>query len=388
MIKQVSKEEWNEDQYPRYCSGSAFLMTTDVAEALYNASFYVPFFWIDDLYITGLLPRHVGTIRYRRLGSMYKLFGGTIDELFNTQVWYKYIFSHTHDFGKMQVVWKKLARFAGELESPVIEMALPGKLPTRTTTTHRTTPLLKTTPSTTTTSREKLNPITGKDHHTNFSMLPVASNVRLTSGGEVDNTLSGFPKIVNPHPFSYLINTRRLCGDHDGDDVFLLVYVHSPFDQGKRRNVIRKTWGDVAQYDVGVRLVFFVGSPPPNIASEGNRTNAQTLLHFEANQYGDIVQVNFVDSYRNLSYKSVAALKWITNFCRRAQFVLKVDDDIFVNLFKLLHHLNMMKVEANETKNIIVCMMNENMPVMRKGMWKVGFCTKSGKNALLGCNEK
>ena len=61
-------------------------MTTDVAKALYNASFYVPFFWIDDLYITGLLPRHVGTIQYRRLDSMYKLFNATLDELFNSSV--------------------------------------------------------------------------------------------------------------------------------------------------------------------------------------------------------------------------------------------------------------------------------------------------------------
>ena len=383
----MSKEEWNEDQYPTYCSGSAYIMTTDVAKALYNASFYVPFFWIDDLYITGLLPRRVGTIRYRQLDSMYKLFDATLDKVFNRLVWYKHIFSHTHDLSKMQSIWKKLVRFADDMTLPIIEMALPGKLPTSTTTAHKTTTHLTTTPSTTTTSREKLNRIAGKDHHTN-SVISLATNGSFTTLAEVDNTLSEFPKIVNPHSVIYLINTRRLCGVHDGDDVFLLIYVYSPFDNGKRRNVIRKTWGDVAQYDVGVRLVFFVGSPPPNIASEGNRADAQTRLHLESNQYGDIVQVDFVDSYRNLSYKSVAALKWITNSCRRAQFVLKADDDIFVNVFKLLQYLNTMTVEANVTKNTIVCMMNENMAVMRNGKWKVGFCTKSGKNALLSCNEK
>ena len=185
-----------------------------------------------------------------------------------------------------------------------------------------------------------------------------------------DHTNAGVQqKIVNPHPFRYIINTRRLC-DNDGDDVFLLIYVHTAIDHHKRRNVIRQTWGDVTLYDVRVRVVFFLGSPP-DITSKENRTEAQNLLHFEADEYGDIVQEDFIDTYHNLTYKGVAALKWIVNSCRRAKFVLKTDDDIFVNMFMLIRHLSRLRDREKITENTIVCMVYDHMKVMRTGKWKV-----------------
>ena len=135
IIGQVSKEEWKEDQYPAYCSGSGFIMTAGVATALYNASFYVPFFWVDDVYITALLLRHVGTIEYRQFSSMYKPSQVSLDELYSGQHWNKYIFSQTKDDDQIQAVWSKLVRFARGLESTVNKMALPRQLQTTTTTT-------------------------------------------------------------------------------------------------------------------------------------------------------------------------------------------------------------------------------------------------------------
>jgi hypothetical protein len=34
----------------------AYMMTSDVAKELYLTSYSVPFFWVDDVYITGMLP--------------------------------------------------------------------------------------------------------------------------------------------------------------------------------------------------------------------------------------------------------------------------------------------------------------------------------------------
>ena len=45
--------------FPRYCSGAAYFLSGDVIAEMYNASLRLPFFWIDDVYITGLLPRKV-----------------------------------------------------------------------------------------------------------------------------------------------------------------------------------------------------------------------------------------------------------------------------------------------------------------------------------------
>jgi len=89
---------------------------------------------------------------------------------------------------------------------------------------------------------------------------------------------------VNPHPFRYVINCPQLCSDVER--LFLVVYVHTAIEHHKRRTVIRRTWGDVSQYDVTVRIVFVMGV-------HAGALDTQTALAFEAERYEDIVQVIF-----------------------------------------------------------------------------------------------
>lgn len=169
--------------------------------------------------------------------------------------------------------------------------------------------------------------------------------------------------VVNPHPFKYVMNTETLC-DNNSDAIFVVVYVHSAPDHHKRRMVIRQTWGNVRQYPVDVRVVFFTGSP----ATSG----VQRAMAFEAEQYGDMVQEDFQDSYQNLTYKGVAALKWISVFCNRAKYVLKTDDDIFVNMFTLIKYLKRLDRQQNGTvSHLLTCHVWNNMPVLRSGKWMV-----------------
>ena len=56
----------------------------------------------------------------------------------------------------------------------------------------------------------------------------------------------------------------------------------------------------------------------------------------EANTNNDVVIEDFQDSYHNLTLKSTFMLKWMTSRCSHARFVLKVDDDVYVNLDNLL----------------------------------------------------
>jgi beta-1,3-galactosyltransferase 1 len=92
----------------------------------------------------------------------------------------------------------------------------------------------------------------------------------------------------------------------------------------------------------------------------------------EAEYYGDIVQENFMDSYHNLTYKGIMAFKWLSSFCSKAQFVLKVDDDMIVNSFNLLRHLKALG-ENYEIKDdhVIMCNLFKRMKVMRdpKSKW-------------------
>ena len=73
-----------------------------------------------------------------------------------------------------------------------------------------------------------------------------------------------------------------------------------------------------ASHMIGIsfRWVFLVGLPAND--------NMQMRLRNESATYGDIVQQNFVDSYRNLTFKTLMGLEYVTKHCDQAKYILKV----------------------------------------------------------------
>ena len=62
----------------------------------------------------------------------------------------------------------------------------------------------------------------------------------------------------------------------------------------------------------------------------------QNNIFIEQKKFGDIVQVELVEHYNNLTLKSVHMLKLFHTFYRNStKFVVKADDDSFINLPKL-----------------------------------------------------
>lgn len=168
-------------------------------------------------------------------------------------------------------------------------------------------------------------------------------------------------RVVNPHPFKYISNGENLCKDKN---VYLLVYVHTAPAHFKHRSIIRQTWGNALYYPgTDVRVVFVMG-----VDEKGD---TQPAVAFESAQYGDIVQEDFRDTYRNLTYKGIAALKWISTYCPHATFILKTDDDIFVNMFTLLRHLRSLAELSNVHKRMLLCLVWDRMPVLREGKWGI-----------------
>ena len=70
----------------------------------------------------------------------------------------------------------------------------------------------------------------------------------------------------------------------------------------------------------------------------------QKQLEEESSKYGDIIQGDFLDTYHNLSYKAVMGNLWVAEFCSQAEFVVKTDDDMYVDLYEVhtltRRHLN------------------------------------------------
>lgn len=120
--------------------------------------------------------------------------------------------------------------------------------------------------------------------------------------------------LIDLDNFTFLIN-EPVC--NVSAPPLVLVIVHTAPAHISNRRAIRETWGKT------VPLVFLVG--------ETQSASAQESLERENNEHHDLVQGNFLDSYRNLTYKHVSGLKWVTYHCPSAKYVLKIDDDVFVN---------------------------------------------------------
>ncbi|XP_041347349.1 beta-1,3-galactosyltransferase 1-like [Gigantopelta aegis] len=166
--------------------------------------------------------------------------------------------------------------------------------------------------------------------------------------------------VVNPHPFRYLMNPETLCS---GKDVFIITFVLSAPKNLIRRQGIRRTWGNRNRFFSESFLVVFI------LGQVADR-KVMTSVKKESGIYGDIVQEDFVDSYRNLTYKSIAGLKWVSTFCRQAAYVLKTDDDIFVNMKLLLTYIQLTLEPSHGKTDIILGYLMTHRKVYRSKLAK------------------
>ncbi|KAK3107613.1 hypothetical protein FSP39_018304 [Pinctada imbricata] len=128
-----------------------------------------------------------------------------------------------------------------------------------------------------------------------------------------------------------------MCADWDDLGIVLMVGVTVGLEDFKGRAVIRKTWGRTAKENPSIKLIFFVGS-------HSNPYYNYAMIEQESNRYNDIVMANFIESYRNLTRKSFALFHWVTTYCNKARYLLKIDADMMIDLVRLLVTL--------ETKNV------------------------------------
>ncbi len=124
-------------------------------------------------------------------------------------------------------------------------------------------------------------------------------------------------------------------------DTFLVIMVCSSAENFERRSAIRDTWGSIIKHvSDRTRVIFLLGLPSQEQFHGDTVRNIQNEINLERTKHGDILQANFEDSYRNLSLKSVSMLKWVKDHCQSVQFLLKTDDDVFINTRTLLSDLH------------------------------------------------
>ncbi|XP_063368892.1 beta-1,3-galactosyltransferase 5-like [Cydia amplana] len=90
----------------------------------------------------------------------------------------------------------------------------------------------------------------------------------------------------------------------------------------RQREAVRLTWGHAARR-ADITLAFMLGAPPAAL---------RAAVDAEDKLYGDVIEGHYVDSYGNLTLKTLSMLEWFVTYCPLAARLLKADDDMFINV--------------------------------------------------------
>lgn len=140
--------------------------------------------------------------------------------------------------------------------------------------------------------------------------------------------------------------------------LFIMVVVPSAPGNFEHRNAIRLTWAKQLEEKYIGAVVFLMGLHEDASVNERVRE--------EGAKFGDIVVQAFADSYNNLTVKSVMMLKFVLNTGVPTEYIMKADDDTFVNVKGLLKVFP----NQNHTRQITGKLFENSRPI--RWAWLLG----------------
>jgi len=172
-----------------------------------------------------------------------------------------------------------------------------------------------------------------------------------------------------------ILQTKDICRPIAGETSPLFVAIIT-CTVGRRdvRDAIRNTWASYSRSNTAFMRYFF-------IVGRTNNATLQDALVLENDIFHDIVQYDFKDTYRNLTIKTMVGLQHAVKYCKTAEFVLKTDSDVYVNVPAFSHLLNSYKNTSSETGGHIGKGHNGIFGLLRKGSLPI-------RNTSLSFHEK
>lgn len=138
----------------------------------------------------------------------------------------------------------------------------------------------------------------------------------------------------------------------------IIILITSAPQNYDRRKSIRETWCRPANFNLASipwKCVFLIGQSMVHLSNN--------VIDNEINDYHDILLGSYVDSYRNLTIKTMHGLDWVRRNCP-CKYVLKTDDDVYVNV-KLLRELTRRNTPINNTYIGLVTQSESRLKVIR-----------------------
>ncbi|XP_046633767.1 lactosylceramide 1,3-N-acetyl-beta-D-glucosaminyltransferase A-like [Daphnia pulicaria] len=149
----------------------------------------------------------------------------------------------------------------------------------------------------------------------------------VTGMGPVINDVTSFQYPISIAPCRVKVNNNR-------NERTLFVAVISAPNNFEKRATIRSTWPSHLKNQSNINRQLNLVGFGFIVGLTKNKTVQQKLTE-ESARHNDILQVNVYDKYRNLSVKAAGLLNWLNSRCSQVDFVLKVDDDVYVNVHNL-----------------------------------------------------
>ncbi|CAJ0927900.1 unnamed protein product, partial [Mesorhabditis belari] len=139
-------------------------------------------------------------------------------------------------------------------------------------------------------------------------------------------------------PFPLTLVPKVVCPD----SIKTIFVTYSATSNSKRRAAIRRTYGDKKwKQKLNYQTMFVVGK------SENEEENR--ALDSESIEFGDLLQADFLDSYRNLTIKGVTWMRFLRDNCPHTTMVLLLNDDILPNIFWIFTDLAKGRISTNRT---------------------------------------
>ena len=127
--------------------------------------------------------------------------------------------------------------------------------------------------------------------------------------------------------YPFVINNSDTCRDEPID---LLIIIISKSENYKTRDAIRRTWGSGKSLGIyssmNVKFLFLLDLDE----------KLRHQIRLENDLFQDIIQVELPQQYTLVTHRVLSLFEWSFRYCRKAKYLFKTDDDVFINLILLL----------------------------------------------------
>lgn len=136
-----------------------------------------------------------------------------------------------------------------------------------------------------------------------------------------------YSREVKPFIDNYVLAKKDKC-TNETTMVVLVTSAPANFD---RRAAIRETWAADASRKLNISTFFLLGASQNSIEMES--------IRLEDEKQDDIIQWPFIDTYNDLTVKSLLMLSWLRTECPQAKLAMKTDDDMYIDVEKFAQNL-------------------------------------------------